>query len=52
MAFTNKTEKLINKERVRWDEVIRRNIELKVDGILEAINWKSSKSPFMVESIF
>lgn len=52
MAFTNKTEKYINKERIRWDEVIRRNIDLKVDGLLEAINWKSAKSPFIVESVF
>lgn len=46
LAFTVDNSSFLSKDRINWDEVIRRNIKSKVDTIFEAIKWKEEVSIF------
>jgi len=39
LAFTSKDKDFIDKNRIDYDEMIRRNIDNKVEDIFEAMNW-------------
>lgn len=43
IAFTVDNNKFLSKDRINWEEVIRRNINMKVETIFEAIGWKEQQ---------
>ncbi len=44
LAFTTDNNSFIGKDRINWDEVIRRNIQMKVSTIFEAIKWTETEA--------
>lgn len=52
LAFTLENNAFIDKKRIDWEEVIRRNIEMKSDTIFEAIGWKQKNKDLVENTLF
>jgi len=39
LAFDEKNDKHINRDKIDWEQMINRNILMKLDSIFEAMNW-------------
>ncbi len=47
LGFTTEHNNFINRERIDWQEVIRRNIDNKANNLFEAMGWKVEGQPMV-----